>query len=308
MPEMPSIALVTPNYNQAHLIRGALESVLDQRYPNLEYVVIDGASSDASAEVIREYSDRLHFWISEPDSGHYNAVNKGFEKTTGEIMGYLNSDDTLLPGALGTVAEIFTRFPEIEWITGSHTAIDSQGRPVAVTLPEVWSRWHTISRKIHRFIPQESTFWRRSLWERAGGGLDESYPLAADYELWTRFATHAQLHTVFAPLGCFRFVEGQRSVAQRDGYMDDVERVRRKALERPGVSRALRTADLGLAVTDVIGLRRLRRTVNRALGAPAEIVFVPEAMEFQRVGDRSSGAFGRRMFRALGGRAAGGGS
>ncbi|HVL65032.1 MAG TPA: glycosyltransferase family 2 protein [Actinomycetota bacterium] len=300
MNDLPSISLVTPCFNQVSLIDAALRSVLEQGYPDLEYVVIDGGSSDGSAEVIASHSDHLAYWVSEPDDGHYPALNKGFVRTSGEVMGYLNGDDTLLPGALFTVGSIFRDFPEIDWITGAHLAIDEEGRPVSVDLPAQWSRWHLLSDRTQRFIPQESTFWRRSLWERSGARLDDSYSLAADFELWARFSRSAKLYTVFAPLGCFRFVAGQRSVAQRDAYMDQVRQIReRERRLTPAGARATRVATAALAVTDQIGLRRLRRPVNRALGAPPELVFDQQAYSFGMTETSTRGAKSRALFERL---------
>lgn len=271
----PTISIVTPCFNQIDLIGDTLRSVLDQDYPALDYVVIDGASTDGSAGVIESVADRLSYFVSEPDDGHYPALNKGFAKTSGEIMGYLNGDDVLVPGSLGLISWVFETFPEVEWITGAHLAIDDKGRPVSVTTPARWSRWHILSERMPRFIGQESTFWRRSLWERAGGRLDEDFKLAADFELWARFSRYAPLHTVVAPIGCFRFVTGQRSVAQQGGYMDEVKAIRQReiALQSHG-RRATKAASTFLWLnSNVWGFGRFRRVFDTALGAPAEIFY-----------------------------------
>jgi glycosyltransferase involved in cell wall biosynthesis len=299
-PVTPKISLVTPCLDQASTLGAAMDSVLDQNYSELEYVVIDGGSTDGSVATIEQHSSRLAYWVSEPDDGHYPAVNKGFAKTTGEIMGYLNSDDLLLPGSLSLIAELFTAFPAIEWITGAYMAIDDVGRPVGVNIPSRWSRWHLIVAGAGRSVPQEATFWRRSLWERAGGGLDETFSLAADYELWVRFARHAQLTTVRAPLACFRHMTGQRSVALGERYAEEVARIRarERALE-PRVDKAARSAERLLRFARRPGFDRVRPIVDSVLGAPRELVFDPGSRAFYPRDHTGRGA--RIMYRVLSG-------
>ncbi len=281
-------------------MEATLRSVTDQEYPDLEYVVIDGGSTDGSKEIIEKYQEHLDFWVSEPDDGHYPALNKGFAHTSGEIMAYLNGDDVLMPGALSLVAWIFDSFPEVEWITGAHVAIDEAGRPVSVTMPARWSRWHIISEGMPRFIGQESTFWRRSLWERAGGRIDDSFRLAADFELWARFSRHAELHTVYAPIGCFRHVGGQASVAQRDNYLDEVRRIReRERSVSPRDSKMTRRASKLLWLRmNVWGFGRFFRTFDAALGAPPEITYDAGAARFKKT---KVSPVGRSLARFVGG-------
>ena len=264
----PTISLVTPSFNQVDLIGAAISSVLDQNYPELEYVVIDGGSTDGSTDVIARYADRLTYWVSEPDDGHYPAVNKGFAKTTGEIMGYLNGDDLLLPGSLDLIAEIFATHPDIRWITAAHMAVDSKGRPVGLTAPIRWSRWHIITTGERRSLPQESTYWRRSLWDEAGGHLDESFPLAADYELWARFSRYDTPVSVRAPLACFRHVQGQRSIALADRYAEEVEAIQaRESTLDAANERAARTA------RKLLRYGSIRPVVDTLMGAPHELVY-----------------------------------
>lgn len=250
---MPSIALVTPSLDQGRFLETALRSVLDQDYPTLEYVVADGGSTDGSVEIIERYADRLAAWWSGPDEGHADAVNRGFERTTGDVMGWLNADDALVPGALHVVSEIFERFPEIEWLTaGFQPWLDELGRLVVVGRTRGFHRdafrlgLHGARQAGRRlaYVPQESTFWRRSLWERAGGRLDPSYEPAADFELWTRFFEHAELHVADTVIGMFRAHSAQRSARERERYH---ERARAVLVERHG-GRFGRARDLGIAV------------------------------------------------------------
>jgi hypothetical protein len=281
--EYPRISIVTPCYNSATYLEAAITSVLTQGYPMLEYVVIDGASTDSSIDIIERYSDRLAYWVSEPDEGQYHALNKGFAKTTGEVMGYLNADDLLLPGALLVVAEIFRTFPDLEWLSGAHTAILEPGSPLRVIPPARWSRGHLLSEKMDRFMPQESTYWRRSLWDRAGGRLDQRYRLAGDFELWSRFSRHAVPAVVDAPIGCFRFVPGQRSVSQRSEYLTEVADIRRQERARSEADeRAARLASKALATRP--GSRR-RRRMESALRSSQVIVYRSDLGGFRISGD-----------------------
>jgi glycosyltransferase involved in cell wall biosynthesis len=223
---MLKVSLVTPSLNQAAFLDDALRSVLDQDDPALEYVVADGGSTDGSAAIIERHAGRLSAWWSERDGGHADAVNKGFARTTGEIMGWLNSDDRLLPDALELVREVFTRFPGVQWLTSAFpVTLDEAGRAVRVGRTNGFARDPYLlglngirSWSRSYFVQQESTFWRRELWDAAGGALDPSYEPASDFELWARFFEHAELWTVDTVIGAFRVHDAQRTASQLDAY------------------------------------------------------------------------------------------
>ena len=210
---LPRISIVTPSFNQARFLDHTLRSVLDQNYPNLEYVVIDGGSTDGSVDIIKHHAPRLAYWLSEPDHGHGHALNKGFQRTTGEIMAWLNSDDLYFPWTLQTVAEIFSAHPDIAWLTAQSGAIfDSEGRIVSADRNFNSKYDYLLGR---HSLQQESTFWRRSLWEAAGGTINEDYKLMVDGELWTRFFLKAPLYHVARLLGGFRRWGENRSLLDR---------------------------------------------------------------------------------------------
>lgn len=227
------ITIVTPSFNRARFLEATMCSVLDQDYPNLEYIVVDGGSTDGSADIIRKHADRLAWSCCEADGGQYDAINKGFAHGTGEIMGWLNSDDLHFPWALRTVATVFSLFPDVDWITSLLPVTwNAQGVPFSVRTKEGFSSLYfrrglymsDPSRYTRGFIQQESTFWRRSLWEKIGGSIDTSFRLAGDFDLWARFFEEADLCGVQAPLAGFRLHGDQVSITQREEYRADADR------------------------------------------------------------------------------------
>jgi glycosyltransferase involved in cell wall biosynthesis len=162
-----------------------MASIHEQDYPDLEHIVIDGGSTDGSVEIIKRYSDQLAFWVSEPDRGQTDALIKGFERSTGEIQCWLNSDDLFEPWTLSEVARFFEENPDVDFVYGDSIWIDDLDRPIKS------KREHGFNRFIwmydHNYIPQPSAFWRRSLFDRVGG-LDPHFDLAMDADLWIRFA------------------------------------------------------------------------------------------------------------------------
>lgn len=200
--EMPKITIVTPVYNGENYIEKTIKSVLNQNYPNLEYMIIDGGSTDKTVEIIKKYSDKLSYWISEKDDGLYSAIQKGFNQATGEILAWINSDDYYSENCFEIVAEIFTKFKDIEWLTGLTTAYNEKNWVIGSHPSTDFTRFDLLSGNF-QWIQQESTFWRKSLWEKAGSKLGK-YKLADDFELWLRFSRYAKLYCVDCYLGGFR--------------------------------------------------------------------------------------------------------
>ncbi len=213
--------------NQGPFLEECIDSVLTQGYPNLEYVIMDGGSTDGSIEIIRRHEKYLKYWQSERDGGHYAAVNAGFAHTTGEVMAWINSDDKYPPWALLKAGWLFARHPEASWITGRPLCWNRSGEAEFVHLDPIH---HTRSRYVQGayedpFIQQESTFWRRRLWNEAGGKLDADLELAADLELWVRFFRSSRVYVADALLGGFRQHGDQRSVLLKDRYRSEAEAV-----------------------------------------------------------------------------------
>jgi glycosyltransferase involved in cell wall biosynthesis len=223
----PKISVVTATLNRATFLEDTIHSVLDQDYPNLEYILIDGGSTDGSLDIIRRYEHRLAHWVSEPDAGHFDALQKGFAQSTGDVMAFINSDDKFCPWAFSVVAEIFEKFPQVEWLTTLFPILwDAQGRATHCRATEGFSKQGFLRGQYlpgnhgayaAHWIQQESTFWRRSLWEKAGGRV-ESGQVAGDFELWARFFQHADLYGVSTPLGGFRIHGDQITANQLAKY------------------------------------------------------------------------------------------
>lgn len=213
--DWPRISLVTPSFNQADYLEECLDSLLSQGYPNLEYIVLDGGSTDGSVEIIKRHEKHLAHWRSAPDAGQYWAVREGLSLCTGEIMGWLNSDDKHHPASLFLLAALFTHFPEARWLMGCPGVWTEAGALELILEPlPVWARADYLDGRIGPpHIQQESTFWRRELWLAAGGGPDASLGYAGDMELWSRFFRHAQLYTVDVLLGGFRRQPRQKTSA-----------------------------------------------------------------------------------------------
>jgi hypothetical protein len=283
-----SISVVTACYNSAPYLEATLRSVVEQRYPALQYIVVDGASTDESPEILARYRDEIDVLISEPDEGQYHAIQKGMARAEGEIMGWLNADDLYYPWTFSVVNEVFSRFPQIDWLIGLPTFVNEAGQNIKVStntasaFPQTYIRNGWFRDHLAGYLQQESMFWRRSLWEQTGG-LDLSLTLAADFELWTRFAERAELVEVVSPLAAFRERRGvQRSSVLRAEYEAEVEQVcgdkppppwlwdaiARRGIVWRSLCRLLcwkKTAVVAFSATSrQWELRRLRRPVSRA--------------------------------------------
>lgn len=251
----PVITIVTPSFNQAEFLEATIESVLSQGYPALEYIIVDGGSTDGSVEIIKKYEKHLQYWCSEPDRGQHDAINKGFAHSKGEIMAWLNSDDMYCPWCLRTVGTIMRELPEVQWLSTLQPAgWDWHGFSTGFAIINGFSRDAFLE---GRYLPsrcaaplgwiqQESTFWRRSLWEASGGQISPELKLAGDFDLWSRFFLHAELYGVASPLGGFRSRVGQKSSAA-DEYANEAETTLSRMRSACGWRRdSLRSSTLGM--------------------------------------------------------------
>lgn len=229
--ELPTISVVTSCFNAGDLVEDTIRSVVQQRYPRLQYVFIDGASKDNTLEIARRYERDIAVLLSERDDGQYHGIQKGMSLATGEVMAWLNGDDIYCPWTLSVVGEIFARFPDVDWIVGTSSFMNGRGQCTRVSgnsgtaMPRDYIRNGWFRPELAGYLQQESMFWRRRLWEKVGG-LDLSLGLAADFDLWRRFAEHAELHAVNVPLALFRQRPGlQRSSAGQKSYEAEVARI-----------------------------------------------------------------------------------
>lgn len=208
----PKISIVTPSYNQGYFIQDTIESVLSQDYPNLEYHIQDGGSSDNTLSILNSYSKECLAFNSEKDYGQADAINKGFSRLSGEIMAWLNSDDLLLPGTLHFIADFFQKNPHIDVVYGNRLLVDQDNHIIG--------RWvlpgHDSSVLNYcDYVPQETLFWRRSLWDKIGGKLDDSFQFAMDWDLLLRMQfSGANFKHIPRFMGIFRVHEKQKTSAQ----------------------------------------------------------------------------------------------
>lgn len=223
----PKISIITACYNAERYIDSTIMSVISQDYPNLEYIIIDGGSTDNTIEIIKNYKDRLSYFQSKPDKGQYHAIQEGFKHASGEIMAWLNADDMYFPWTFRVVSHIFNEFKNVNWITGLPSFFDKNGTLTNIYQYPASYDQSFIRKGFYRsylggYLQQESLFWRRELWEKTSG-LDLKWEYAADFELWTRFAIYADLVPVKTPLAGFRMLPGeQKSSLYRNNYEEDV--------------------------------------------------------------------------------------
>jgi glycosyltransferase involved in cell wall biosynthesis len=187
---LTTVSIITPSFNQARYLEATLRSVLEQDYPAIEYILVDGGSLDGSVDLIKKYSDRLAWWVSEKDKGQTDALNKGFERATGDIFAWINSDDTYEPGAISAAVKYLDEHPEVGLVYADTNFIDEQGRVIG-RFPAAQTDYARL-RRGYVHIPQQAAFFRASLWKQVCP-LDPDFYFAMDYDLWVRLARLAAL-------------------------------------------------------------------------------------------------------------------
>ena len=224
-------SIITVCFNSAKTIRQTFDSVLQQQCKDYEYIVVDGASTDGTVDIIKEYEPKFEGrmrWISEPDKGIYDAVRKGFAMSSGEVLAWIGSDDVYMPNAFKVVRDIFERCSQVQWLTGEMLHVLEDGTLCDAAPSHGWC-YRDFCMKKAFFVQQESTFWRRSLWE-ANKNAFGNLRYAGDYALWLNFARGARLYVLPVLLAAFRIRNGQTSAVHMQDYMEEVEKVCRKEL------------------------------------------------------------------------------
>lgn len=218
----PLVSIVTPSFNQARFLEQTINSVLSQDYPPLEYIVVDGGSSDGSQEIIRKYASRLAWWCSEPDSGQTDALNKGFSHAKGAILAWLNSDDTYEPGAIKAAVQELQDNPLAGMVYGAADYIDAEGRKVG-RFPAAQTDYARL-RRGYVHVPQQAAFFRAALWHKVGP-LDPSYYFAMDYDLWIRIARLSPLVYVPQVWANFRLHTASKTIDADDRCWPEMMRI-----------------------------------------------------------------------------------
>jgi len=215
MKDYPLVSIVTPSYNQGQFLEFTLRSVLEQNYPNIEYLVVDGGSSDESIDIISMYTKQLAYSVSEKDNGQSQAINKGLVRAKGDILGWLNSDDVLLPGAVQRIVSAFAQNPEIDVVYGRLERIDAQGQHVPTPdLPKDRTVFDKTNALDECVVNQAGCFWRRRIMEKVGF-LNENLHYSMDYEYWTRMLlAGGKFMRLYDTLAQFRLSSGSKTVGQ----------------------------------------------------------------------------------------------
>jgi len=230
----PKISIITPSFNQAEFIERTIKSVLSQDYPNLEYIVMDGGSTDGTVEILKKYSQKI-IWRSEKDKGQGDAINKGLKLARGEILGYLNSDDVLAPGALKAVADFLVKNPKKMWVFGKCRIIDEKDKEMRKSITaykNFWlERYHYSTLLVLNYISQPAVFWRREAYEKIGE-FDTNEYWELDYDYWLRLGKRYQPGLINQYLANFRVHQKAKTAIDLKHFLGEA-RVARKYTKNP---------------------------------------------------------------------------
>ncbi len=227
---------MTPSYNQAAYLEQTIQSVLGQDYPRIEYIVVDGGSTDDSVEIIRKYADRLAYWVSEKDRGQADAINKGLARTSGEILAWLNSDDYYMLNTLSVAVRCFEQNPDVAMVYGDMLAVDEDGQTINVLRYKQLSLQDLLCFQI---VGQPSVFFRRSAFEKAGP-LETSFHFMLDHQLWIRLAQQGRILHVPQVWSAARYHPGAKNRARAAEFGREAFRVLDWAKSQPGLAEPVR--------------------------------------------------------------------
>ncbi|MBK8618725.1 MAG: glycosyltransferase [Anaerolineales bacterium] len=223
MPNLPLVSIITPSFNQARYLEATINSVLGQDYPRIEYIIVDGGSTDESAAIIKKHEGRIAWWVSEQDKGQTDAINKGFNRATGDILAWINSDDTYNPGAVSAAVKYLIENPEVAMVYADCNFIDENDKVIGK-----FNAAQTDYRRLREgyvHIPQQTMFFRAKYWKELGP-LDPSFYFAMDYDLWTRIAAHAPFKYLAGQTWAnFRLHTSGKTVAADDRCWPEMIRV-----------------------------------------------------------------------------------
>ncbi len=228
--DLPKVSIVTPSYNQGRYLEATIRSVLEQDYPNIEFFIVDGGSKDESVAIIQKYGDRLDWWVSEKDKGHADALNKGFDRATGEILAWLNSDDTYAsPSVVSEAVAYLQAHPEVGMVYADANVIDDAGQVIGQFPARQTDYRRMLRGSVH--IPQATTFFRAELYRQVGP-LSLSLFFGFDYDLWVKLAKISQIRYLPRLWANFRLHESGKSIINDDRCYPDMIRVREREVGR----------------------------------------------------------------------------
>ena len=222
MTDQPLVTIITPSLNQARFLEATIQSVLSQDYPRIEYMIVDGGSNDGSVDVIKKHESKLAWWVSEKDKGQTDAINKGFAHAKGEILAWINSDDTYEPGAVSAAVKYLQDHPEVGMVYGDCNFINESGRVIG-KFGSAQTNYRLL-RQGYAHIPQQTMFLRADLWKQVGP-LDPSFYFAMDYDLWTRIAARTEIKYVPQTWANFRLHTSGKTIAADDRCWPEMIRI-----------------------------------------------------------------------------------
>ena len=224
-PSLPRVSIVTPSFNQAQYIESTIQSVLVQDYPQIEYLIVDGSSTDNTVDIIKKYQGQLAWWVSEKDQGQTDAINKGFARASGDILAWINSDDTYEPGAVRLAANYLMEHPEVGMVYGDCNFINAEGRVIGRFASAQTN--YRLLRQGYVHIPQQAAFWRAELWRQVGP-LDPSLTFAMDYDLWVRLSKISKLQYLPRLWAEFRLHADSKTLQNDMRAWEDMLKVHRR--------------------------------------------------------------------------------